>query len=194
MLHGEQYPFIRVQQRPCPKGTVNFLSVLFFFFFFLRSSLPSSFSPVFLGFLASFTPPFPGLGWDQAAFLMRAEASAWALLSMQLHEPRNPPSIPSMSCCCQLSEITEKKNKAPSQLAQVIIGCYYSVGAGLGGAWRMSSLPARSETPRRGRSDTVPFLPAHILPSLPAHIHKQKALSATARDAEPSKHSIWMWL
>lgn len=52
-----------------------------------------------------------------------------------------------------------------------------------------------SKAPPRGRqSDTVPFLPTHILPFLPAYIHKQKALTATARNTEPSKHSIWMWL
>ncbi|CAB1441076.1 unnamed protein product [Pleuronectes platessa] len=35
-------------------------------------------------------------------------------------------------------------------------------------------------------SDTVPFLPTHILAFLPAYIHKQKALTATARTTEPT--------
>lgn len=69
-----------------------------------------------------------------------------------------------------------KKNKAPLQLAQVIIGCYYSVGTGLGRAWCMSSSPPphgrNLPHPPRGRLWHVALL-ANPHPALLASSHPQ---------------------
>lgn len=193
MLHGEQYPFIRVQQRPCPKGAVNFslCFLLLWLFLFLLPRL--SRLSVFFFFSMLFSPLLSqglaeiGRCFNESYSLSLSPplyAAPWALVirHRSFHE-------------LLLSAFwnNRKKNKAPLQLAQVIIGCYYSVGTGLGGAWCMSSspLPSRQSPPdpppsREVGCDTLPFLPTHI--------HKQKALAATVPDAEPSKHSIWMCL
>lgn len=58
-----------------------------------------------------------------------------------------------------------KKNKAPLQLAQVIIGCYYSVGAGLGGAWCMSSFPSQQSPSERSGVTRCPSCQPTSCPS-----------------------------
>lgn len=93
--------------------------------------------------------------------------------------PRNPPSILHRELLLSAFWNNRKKNKAPLQLARVIIGCYYSGAAGLGEAWCMSALPS-PKPPWEVGSVTVAFLPIHILPILPVHIHSSQSRVRTS--------------
>lgn len=176
-------PIYKSPAEAMSKGDSNFSP-----FFFCSFSFPFSSPPVFLLlFLAILTPPFSGLGWDQAAFLMRAAAPVWALLSMQLHEPRNPPSI--LPWVVAVSSLKQQKEKQSATAISpgynwVLLQCR-------SGTWRSVThviVAPTAEPLREVTSDMLPFLPTHTLAV-------SRQLPSTSRELwTPSEHSIWMWL
>lgn len=167
MVHGEQYPFIRVQQRPCPKGAVNFslCFLLLWLFLFLLPRL-SRLSVVFFSMLFS-----PLLSQGLAEIGQRFNESYSLSLSPPLYAAPWALVIRHRSFHELLLSAfwnNRKKNKAPLQLAQVIIGCYYSVGTGLGEAWCMSSSPPSWQSPPAPERSVVTRCPSSQPTSCPS--------------------------
>lgn len=83
-----------------------------------------------------------------------------------------------MSCCCQLSAIRERqKNKAPFQLVQSIIGFITVAENDSAEREACHRFAYRKAPPRAFGSDTVPFLPAYILPFFASSYPKAEKLS-----------------
>lgn len=149
-------------------------------------------SPIFSSFLSLSPPSLPpsllsqGLAEMGAVFLMRATASVWALLSMQLHEPLviRHRSLHELLLSAFSNNRKErwvkkreknnknKKNKALFAISpgynRLLLQCREKKrikSTGLCGAWCSSSLRS---PPWEVARDTLPLLPTHFLPLLPA--------------------------
>lgn len=93
---------------------------------------------------------------------MRAAASAWALLSMQLHEPRNPPSIlPWVVAVSFLKQQKEKQSSVPVSPGYnwVLLRCRNRTWLSVTNVIS----PFDAKLLRVVASDAVPFLPTRSL-------------------------------